>query len=198
MDLVAVARSLTKWGAAVILIHHDTKDGQQGLPRGHSLLNGALDMSLHLKRGDKGIIRGTLTKNRNGSCDVDIAFTIAVKVIGRDEDGEEITAGVCNPLASNGLQNRQPLTRNEKSALAALRMVADFSGVASRKSWRDLCLTEPEYFPDTDTPRAKRTAFLRAEGALISKGYVNSSGNNLQVVEFSSVEVSDFEDESDE
>lgn len=51
---VAAARFLTKWGAAVPLIHHDTKDGMQGLPRGHSILNGALDMSLHLRRNDQG------------------------------------------------------------------------------------------------------------------------------------------------
>lgn len=58
--VVAAARSLTKWGAAVLLIHHDTKDGQQGLPRGHSILNGALDMSLHLKR-EGGVVTGRLT-----------------------------------------------------------------------------------------------------------------------------------------
>ncbi|TRD22075.1 AAA family ATPase [Palleronia caenipelagi] len=74
--VVAVARSLTKWGAAVVLIHHDTKDGANGLPRGHSILNGALDANLYLKRED-GVVTGKLTKNRNGSTDQKIAFTVA-------------------------------------------------------------------------------------------------------------------------
>lgn len=70
--VVSVARKLTKWGAAVVMVHHDTKDGQQGLPRGHSLLNGALDVALHIKRDDSGVVRGKLTKNRNGPCDKDL------------------------------------------------------------------------------------------------------------------------------
>ena len=65
--VVAVARALTKWGAAVILVHHGTK-AEGNTPRGHSLFNGALDMALHLKAKDQnGIVRGHLTKNRNGS-----------------------------------------------------------------------------------------------------------------------------------
>ena len=63
--VVAVARALTRWGAAVVLIHHDTK-AADATPRGHSLLNGALDVALHVKRDEGGIIRGHLTKNRNG------------------------------------------------------------------------------------------------------------------------------------
>jgi RecA-family ATPase len=45
--VVKVGRELTKYGAAVVLIHHDTKD-KSGTPRGHSLLNGALDVTIHL------------------------------------------------------------------------------------------------------------------------------------------------------
>ncbi|OJF93975.1 hypothetical protein AX761_19455 [Rhizobium sp. 58] len=107
-NVVAVARFLTKWGAAVILIHHDTKDGSQGLPRGHSLLNGALDVAVHLSKSDGGIVRAKLTKNRNGSCERDIAFTIATLVLGEDEDGEAITAAVCRELPLGGAPDREP------------------------------------------------------------------------------------------
>lgn len=65
--VVSVARKLTEHGAAVVLIHHDTK-AEGGTPGGHSLFNGALDVALHVKRDDSGIIRGALTKNRNGAC----------------------------------------------------------------------------------------------------------------------------------
>ena len=78
--VVAVARKLTEHGAAVILVHHDTKS-EGGTPRGHSLLNGALDAALHVKRDEQGIIRGKLTKNRNGSCDRDIAFRIGIETV---------------------------------------------------------------------------------------------------------------------
>ncbi|MCL4068628.1 AAA family ATPase [Pseudomonas sp. GX19020] len=88
--VVSAARSLTAWGAAVILIHHDTKS-KDGLPRGHSILNGALDMSLHLTK-DGETVFGRPSKNRNGSTDCEIRFSIATKVLGHDEDGDEIRA----------------------------------------------------------------------------------------------------------
>lgn len=48
-QIVRIARALTTWGAAVVLIHHDTKS-ESGTPRGYSALNGALDMALHVKK----------------------------------------------------------------------------------------------------------------------------------------------------
>lgn len=71
--VVAVARGLAESGAAVILVHHDTK-AEGATPRGHSLLNGALDFALHVKKDEFGAVRATLTKNRNGTCDRAIAF----------------------------------------------------------------------------------------------------------------------------
>src|SRR3546814_13658964 len=99
---VAVARKLTEHGAAVILIHHDTKaEGQT--PRGHSVLNGALDMALHLTKSEDGIVRGKMTKNRNGTFDRDIAFRIETRSFGTDEAGDPITP----PLAEERTEERQ-------------------------------------------------------------------------------------------
>ncbi|MEH6791746.1 AAA family ATPase [Parasphingorhabdus sp.] len=47
--VVSISRSLTCHGAAVILIHHGTK-AEGSTPRGHSVLNGALDVALQLIR----------------------------------------------------------------------------------------------------------------------------------------------------
>ena len=59
-QIVRIARALTTWGAAVVLIHHDTKS-EGGTPRGHSVLNGALYVALHVKRDDEyKTIRGRL------------------------------------------------------------------------------------------------------------------------------------------
>ncbi|POF63563.1 AAA family ATPase [Novacetimonas maltaceti] len=100
VKVVRVARYLAKSGCAVVLIHHDTK-ADNGTPRGHSVLNGALDMALHVKAKDQnGVINGKLTKNRNGTCDRQIAFKIAAHEIGTDEDGDQITAGYCEPCSN--------------------------------------------------------------------------------------------------
>jgi AAA domain/Primase C terminal 2 (PriCT-2) len=51
--VVRVARSIAARGPAVVLIHHGTKaDGST--PRGHSVLNGALDVAIQIVSSDKG------------------------------------------------------------------------------------------------------------------------------------------------
>ncbi|MBC7139672.1 MAG: AAA family ATPase [Defluviimonas sp.] len=135
--VVAVARALTKWGAAVVLIHHDTKDGQQGLPRGHSLLNGALDVSIHLRK-DGDIVRGRLTKNRNGACDVDLAFSIRGVEIGHDEDGDPLTAPLCIPLNANALKPAGPrLAPSERAALDSIKKIMGKGDSLPVATWRE-------------------------------------------------------------
>lgn len=47
-------------------------------------------MSLSKAKDQHGIVRGRLTKNRNGSCDRDVAFRIATIETGEDEDGDPV------------------------------------------------------------------------------------------------------------
>jgi hypothetical protein len=86
-------------------------------PRGHSLLNGALDMALHLTKDQSGIVRGKLTKNRNGSCDRDIAFRIATRSFGVDEDGDPITAALAEELDQEIAPRGPRLSASEQAAL---------------------------------------------------------------------------------
>lgn len=177
--VVAVARSLTKWGAAVILIHHDTKDGQQGLPRGHSLLNGALDVALHLTKSEGGIVRGKLTKNRNGSLVQDIAFTIGTRTLGPDEDGDPIRAAICRELDPGSAPEREE--RIAPSAAAALRVLGDLIGsdgveVEGRRGipqelWRGACIDGIEV-SSADTRDGRKKAFNRALRELRDRGRV--------------------------
>jgi archaellum biogenesis ATPase FlaH len=169
--VVAVARSLTKWGAAVILIHHDTKDGQQGLPRGHSLLNGALDVSIHLTKAE-GIVRAKLTKNRNGSCERDIAFTIGEKVLGVDEDGEPITTAVCRELPPGmGERAEARMSPSVKAAYSIfLDLLGDGESVAEGE-WRKMCV-DGRKVSASDEPDSRRKAFKRAAEELTRAGKI--------------------------
>ncbi|WKW52031.1 AAA family ATPase [Rhodomicrobium lacus] len=167
--VVAVARSLTQWGAAVMLIHHDTKDGQQGLPRGHSLLNGALDASLHLTRDDNGIVRAKLTKNRNGSNDLDIAFTINTKTLGLDEDDDEITAAFCSELNPGSAPERKE--RLSPSARAAYEVFGELLGdgeAVSESAWRAACV-DGRKVSASEEPDNRRRAYKRAAEELVRK-----------------------------
>lgn len=164
--VVRAARSLTKWGAAVLLIHHDTKDGQQGLPRGHSILNGALDMSLHLKR-DGGVVTGRLTKNRNGTTDQTLAFTVKTVTLGEDEDGDPITTAICEE--SDGPERAAP--KLSASVAAALAIFNELPQPVTDEDWRQAVIDSRTVSaaPDKDS---RRKAYKRAVEDLTRKGIV--------------------------
>ena len=157
--VVAIARKLAEGGAAVVLVHHDTK-AETGTPRGHSILNGALDVALHVKRDEEsGIVRAKLTKNRNGPCDLDIAFSIATEDGGTDEDGDTITLPRCRELSSDPM--RVKLTDRQAAAVAILKCIGsdDPSGLIPESRWRDACMAEGAL---TDSPnRESRGAIFR-------------------------------------
>ena len=166
--VMEVARSLTKWGAAVVLVHHDTKDGQQGLPRGHSLLNGALDVSIHLTKSD-GVVRAKLTKNRNGSCERDIAFTIGTLTLGTDEDGDPITVAHCHDLPAGSVPKEERLSPSASAALKVFRETAAGRDRISDLEWRTACVAG-RTVSLSEEPNSRTKAYKRAAQVLLRKG----------------------------
>ena len=166
--VVSVARKLTKWGAAVVLVHHDTKDGQQGLPRGHSLLNGALDLGLHIKRDESGVVRGKLTKNRNGPCDKDIGFTIATIEGGTDEDGDEIRLPYAAPCSATAHYRAEILPRSERAALDVLEREG---GRLPEADYKD-AMANGRDVSASDNAKSRRDSVTRAIRGLLEKGRI--------------------------
>lgn len=184
--VVAVARALTKWGAAVILVHHDTK-AEGGTPRGHSLLNGALDVAIHVKKDEGGVIRGKLTKNRNGTCDRDIAFRIAIEDGGLDEDGDQITLPRCEELNASQLPEAVKLTPAER---AVVDMIHIAGGEMPEAELRKLCISGRK-ISTSDNPDSRRKATDRALKGLVQKCAVSFSGGMYRIWE-------EYEDEFDD
>lgn len=179
--VVHVARALTEWGAAVVLIHHDTKGGQQGLPRGHSLLNGALDVSIYLRKEDDGTVHGRLTKNRNGACDGQIAFSIRAVEIGRDEDGDPVTAPRCLPLNANALKQAGPrLKPTERAALELVREMLGGGEEIAVREWRAAAI-EDARISVNESRDARRKVADRALSALVRKKLVAVSGEIIRI-----------------
>jgi KaiC/GvpD/RAD55 family RecA-like ATPase len=137
--VVRYLRSLTFNGAAVIVVHHCPKGGDT--PRGHSVLNGDADVGLMLTRDGK-TVRGSLTKNRNGPCDMALAFTIRSRFIGTDEDDDAITAPVLDE-ASDDEPAAKPGPKLNATDAAARQYLVD---VLSRAGWP---LPPGEYPADT-------------------------------------------------
>jgi hypothetical protein len=169
--VVSVARSLTVHGAAVVLIHHDTKQ-QTPTPRGHSGLNGALDVALQLfPRDTDGIIRGKLSKNRNGPCDLDIAFRIGLVDRGVDEDGDPIRLPHVVELSGTP-PRREKLPARAQFALSHLSELKRESATVTEVEWREACVEGRKVSP-AEEREARVKAFKRAKSDLIRAGIVD-------------------------
>lgn len=198
--VVAVARKLTEHGAAVILIHHDTK-AEGSTPRGHSLLNGALDVAMLVSRDEYGVVRGKLTKNRNGSCDRDIAYKIGVVDMGIDEDGDAITVPIAQALAPGSVPKLDRLTPAEQAALDILRGIAvavpDPSQGIPEDDWRKAC-ADSMAVSASDNSGTKQKAIRRAMTNLVRKGRITNRSGLVRLQDQALSVEADFEDSDDD
>ena len=177
--VVAIARSLTEQGAAVVLIHHGTK-AEGSTPRGHSVLNGALDVAVQLLPPDSDdIIRGRVSKNRNGPCDLDIAFRVASKELGRDEDGDAITAAIVSELAPGSVPRGKSLPVAQREALAML-VDLEVDGPVTEDAWRDACI-DSRRVSQSEERDSRKKAFNRAKTGLYRAGAILLSDDRVSV-----------------
>ena len=100
--------------AAVVTLHHMPKDN--ATPRGHGALNGDADVTLVVE-GSAGQPRTVrVTKNRNGSSDTTLTFSIRGEVLGHDEDGDTITAAIAEeiePTVADSLRAKEIKLRRQ-------------------------------------------------------------------------------------
>lgn len=181
--VVRVARDLAKWGAAVVLIHHPPKAG--GTPRGHGLLNGALDVALSIERGEDGVIRGALTKNRNGTCDRDIAFTIAVEEDGVDEDGDRVTLPRAEPFDPRDLlDDLIPVERKALRALEGLietaQKIDPIASAIPEADWKVACIA-PGALSAAEDPDSRDRAFRKGRKGLAAKGRTSVDNGMVRI-----------------
>jgi KaiC/GvpD/RAD55 family RecA-like ATPase len=173
-NVVALVRRLARDGCAVLLVHHIAKSSTDRSPRGHSVLNGTLDVSLCLEDRDAdGVIRGKLGKNRNGTTDRQIAFRYSVVDIGTDEDGDSITAPMAIELEPGEAAPKPKLTPVAVRILSVLRVMASETGEVAEADWRARCDDERAASP-SEKPDSRNKAFNRGYQALLSTGAVTA------------------------
>ena len=168
--VIAVGKMLAIHDAAVVFIHHGTKaDGST--PRGHSVFNGALDVSMRLAKGDDGIIRGTLKKNKRGTTDRDIAFRIRVEDFGLDDDGDPITAAVAEELTAREAARMPKLSASQRAALDVLEGLEEDEGTVSNERWAEVA-SEGFHVSPSENLKSRQTAFRRARADLVKRGLI--------------------------
>jgi KaiC/GvpD/RAD55 family RecA-like ATPase len=117
-------RVRTEFGAACIAVHHSGKDRTKG-SRGHSSLAAAADVILEVH--DKV---ATVKRVRDGIGGTVFPFDLDVVDIGTDEDGEERTTCVVNPIDEAPRSRRTPksLSGPATAGLRAMQQAIDAHG----------------------------------------------------------------------
>lgn len=193
---IAMAKSLGKFGAAVVIVHHDTKAGD-GLPRGHSSLNGIVDVNLALRREVDGVITGQCSKNRSGkSHEQIVAYENQVVELGIDQDGDAITTVICEEAE---LFPRTPKSLSGPNAQAMRILIDCMQGASSIpvSVWRSAFMND-EWLQSYDNKDTRRKIFDRARQGLQNlKLIAIDSEKNVRVIDpnCADMEVEEFDDE---
>ena len=131
MGLVADALSrIAGAGAAVLVLHHPARNGT-GV-RGSSAIDGAVDRVLELKVDKTGVLTLKVKEANAGPCGASVRFGLAPIEIGREDDGEPITAiaihEIGKALHDGGVQSAEG-----PRASTLLRILRDAGGQLARK-----------------------------------------------------------------
>lgn len=126
------------FNCAVVVVHHCGVDGNR--PRGHTSLTGAADTQIAVRRDAASNIIATVEWLKDGSGEGDIiASRLESVVLGLDEDGDEITSCVIEPV-DQPLPDKPTgpkLTKNQQTMLAILH-AAGKNGL-TLEDWNDRC-----------------------------------------------------------
>lgn len=183
---VRTIRSLTGPGRATLTLHHVPKGGTS--PRGHGVLLGDADCVLLVEADESGERTLRLRKNRNGPGLGTWGFSITSVELGRDDEGDAVTAPMAVFEDVARAKRGKPLSPRERTALGFLHDVVAVSGDALPGSLglpRDLrgvriadwfAECERRHLTASDDPKNRRDVFSRVASALRDKGAIGLGG----------------------
>ena len=188
-DMAAYVRAAdairAAFDCAVVIVHHCGHGGDR--PRGHSLLMGALDIQIAVKRDAAENIVATLELSKDGEAGAEIVSRLAPVLVGMDEDHEPVTSCVIVAVDTPAALKPKKGAEVPKSAQAAFRAlgkaIAEVGEVAPASNhippavrvvtvdqWRTYAYQSG--ISDTDNDDARRMAFKRAHATLIGGKHV--------------------------
>jgi hypothetical protein len=180
----------------VAAVHHFGKDAAKG-SRGHTLLRCGVDTEIEISReAATGIATATITKQRDGPADDEIAFQLRQIDLGKNQDGDPVTSCVVDPIVMSPPKGRAK-SKLPAAQARALQLLADAINIAGKipaasnhvpshvecvteNLWRDYCYQGS--ISGSDKADAKQKAFRRAAAALLAKGCVGKWGEFVWVM----------------
>jgi AAA domain len=124
-DMAAYVRAADaireKFNCAVIIVHHCGVNVSR--PRGHTSLTGAADMQISVKRDAAKNIIATVEYAKDGPEGAEIASRLEPVELGRDQDGDPVTACVVMPVEDGAAKAaaKTPSGRKESKVLRTFR-----------------------------------------------------------------------------
>lgn len=160
-------------GALIVLVAHTGKDPSKGV-RGWSGIKGATDVQIEVVRaGDQRAIR--IGKQKDDKDGYELAFRLSTVVIGRDEDGDEITSCVVEYLEAVPVaaQKKGPRNVKQKLVLGVVQEMSELGkGQVSMHELIEMCVSK--------TPRSsygkcdnRRRDVVRAVEALVEANLID-------------------------
>jgi hypothetical protein len=177
-------------------VHHFGKETSKG-SRGHSLLRCGIDTEVEIIRDPATrIATATITKQRDGPTDGQIAFGLRQIDLGKNQDGEPVTSCIVDPIATP-LQKPPPKPKLPAAQARALDLLTNAINIGGKvpppsnhippniacvteSLWRDYCYKGA--ISGSDKPNAKQRAFKRAAEALLAIGRIGKWGDLVWIV----------------
>ncbi len=172
------------FGCAVIVVHHCGVEGKR--PRGHTSLEGAVDVQIAVKRDDAGTITAKVERAKDGPEGDEICSRLEAMEVGVDEDGTPITSCVIVPADKEAGTPQRKVSGQAKVALDLLgRAIVDAGEIPPASNhipgqihvvpltlWRQYCYEG--LIGDRDNRDTIRQAFNRNSKKLQELGVVGT------------------------
>ena len=159
----------------VVLIHHTGKDASRGA-RGHSSLYAALDAALEVKRTQGGL-EWLSAKVKDGASGNATPFRLERVVLGKDEDGDEISSCVAVGDLLRKPTLTQPSGKNQKAVLDALRIKYPKAQLIPANEVLVLAEASLPKQSSNNKQRAKE-----AVAGLVELGHLEHEGDNYKIL----------------
>jgi KaiC/GvpD/RAD55 family RecA-like ATPase len=181
----------------VSAVHHSGKNQSLG-SRGHSLLRCAVDTEIEVARDHATkISTATVTKQRDGATDGQIAFRLRQIELGRNQDGDPVTSCVVEPTDALPQKDRAAKAKLSSAETRALELLSEAITKAgeippacdhipakkpcvAESLWREYCYAGQ--ITGSNKPDARQKAFRRAAETLIAYGHVGKWGTWIWII----------------
>lgn len=176
-DTSAYLRAIGGWvrdrfRCSVLIVHHAGKDTTKG-PRGSSAIRGNLDFLYEVERVDGAMAATLAVRKQKDGRDGDVfAFNLERKVLGQDEDGDDLTSLVAVHHDAVGALVANTAMRSTRYEAWLLEIIGNGKLYAdSRDAFYEKC--------GDDKPDTKKKAFARAIKSLLESGRIVDRNNCL-------------------